>query len=299
MASGTTRCSLVEVGNFILIKVLSADLLLRRKTPPGLPADLLDDFLRRLYLRHGDLIPRRRRRRFHDQLVWAICVGWWETAARFWAAPNRAVTRQKMPSGASFIRNSTRCVGPCASSGRGCRRGGRPAGYRGRGAPTPQTVMRGSQQMAPDAEEILHDTVNRREPLELSGRLETPHLALTLAGRLVGDLRAVVLVLIGAVKHRWHHRATGGRVAEQLIGNQALPGESRGRAARSVRIVPRLRYSPGFSRSPMTTAVSSRRNTAEKRRYGGPDQTQASEDWRRGGGNGRYAAVAVRAAERQ
>ena len=39
--------------------------------------------------------------------------------------------------------------------------------------------MRGSQQMAPAAEEILHDTVNRREPLELSGRLETPHLALT------------------------------------------------------------------------------------------------------------------------
>ena len=96
-----------------------------KKTPPGLPADLLDDFLRRLYLRHGDLTLRRRRRRFHDQLVWAICVGWWETAARFWAAPNRAVTRQKMPSGASFIRNSTRCVGPCASSGRGCRRGGR------------------------------------------------------------------------------------------------------------------------------------------------------------------------------
>ena len=29
--------------------------------------------------------------------------------------------------------------------------------------------MRGSQQMAPAAEDILHDTVNRREPLELSG----------------------------------------------------------------------------------------------------------------------------------
>ena len=81
--------------------------------------------------------------------------------------------------------------------------------------------MRGSQQMAPDAEEILHDTVNRRELLELSGRLETPHLALLLAGRLVGDLRAVVRVLIGAVKHRWHHRATGGRVAAHLVGDQA------------------------------------------------------------------------------
>ena len=49
--------------------------------------------------------------------------------------------------------------------------------------------MRGSQQIAPDAEKILHDTVNRREPLELSGRLETPHLALTLEGRLMGGLR--------------------------------------------------------------------------------------------------------------
>ena len=47
------------------------------------------------------------------------------------------------------------------------------------------------------------------------------HLALTLSGRLMGDLRAVIRVLIGAVKHRWHHRAPGGRVAAQLVGNQA------------------------------------------------------------------------------
>ena len=80
--------------------------------------------------------------------------------------------------------------------------------------------MHGSQPMAPDAEEILHDTVNRRKPLELSGRFETPHLALPLSGRLVGDLRAGVRVLIGAVKYRRHHRATGGRVAAQLVGDQ-------------------------------------------------------------------------------
>ena len=77
------------------------------------------------------------------------------------------------------------------------------------------------QEVSTNAEQILHDTVNRRDPLELSGRLETPHLALTLAGRLMGGFRAVVRVLIGAVKHGWHHRATGGRVAAQLIGNQA------------------------------------------------------------------------------
>ena len=81
--------------------------------------------------------------------------------------------------------------------------------------------MRGSQQMAPDAEEILHDTVNRREPLELSGRRETPQLVLPLSGRLMGDLRAVVRVLIGAVKHRRHHRAAGGRVTAQRVGHQA------------------------------------------------------------------------------
>ena len=70
-----------------------------------------------------------------------------------------------------------------------------------------QTVVSRSQEVSTDAEQILHDTVNRREPLELSGRLETPHLALTLSGRLMGGLRAVIRVLIGAVKHRRHHRA--------------------------------------------------------------------------------------------
>ena len=78
-----------------------------------------------------------------------------------------------------------------------------------------------SQEVSTDSEQILHDTVNRRELLELSGRLETPHLALTLSGRLMGDLRAVIRVLIGAVKHRRHHRATGGRVTTQLVGDQA------------------------------------------------------------------------------
>ena len=82
-------------------------------------------------------------------------------------------------------------------------------------------MVSGSQEVSTDSEEILPDTVNRREPLELSGRRETPHLALPLSGRLMGDLRAVVRVLIGAVKHRRHHRATRGRVAAQRVGNQA------------------------------------------------------------------------------
>ena len=44
------------------------------------------------------------------------------------------------------------------------------------------------QEVSTDSEEILHDTVNRREPLELSGRLEPPHLALPLTRRLVGTV---------------------------------------------------------------------------------------------------------------
>ena len=43
------------------------------------------------------------------------------------------------------------------------------------------------QEVSTDSEEILHDTVNRREPLELSGRREPPHLALPLTRRLVGE----------------------------------------------------------------------------------------------------------------
>ena len=57
------------------------------------------------------------------------------------------------------------------------------------------------QEVSTDSEEILHDTVNRREPLELSGRLETPHLALPLTRRLVRDIGSIVRVLISDVDH--------------------------------------------------------------------------------------------------
>ena len=42
-------------------------------------------------------------------------------------------------------------------------------------------VVSGPQQMAPDPEEILHDAVDRGEPLEMSDRLEAAHLAFTLS----------------------------------------------------------------------------------------------------------------------
>jgi len=42
--------------------------------------------------------------------------------------------------------------------------------------------MSSPQQMAPDPEEILHNAVDRGEPLEMSDRLEATHLAFTLSG---------------------------------------------------------------------------------------------------------------------
>ncbi len=48
-----------------------------------------------------------------------------------------------------------------------------------------QAVMRRPQQMSTHPEEILYHTVDRREALQMDGRLETPHLALTLSRRLV------------------------------------------------------------------------------------------------------------------
>jgi hypothetical protein len=41
--------------------------------------------------------------------------------------------------------------------------------------------MSGPQPMVPDPEEILHNGVDRGEPLEMSDRREPAHLALTLS----------------------------------------------------------------------------------------------------------------------
>ena len=75
------------------------------------------------------------------------------------------------------------------------------------------------QEVSTDSEEILHDTVNRRELLELSGRLEAPHLALPLTRRLVGDLGSIVRVLICDVDHGRHHGAARGGVGGRCCMN--------------------------------------------------------------------------------
>ena len=73
--------------------------------------------------------------------------------------------------------------------------------------------MSSPQQMAPDPEEILHNAVDRGEPLEMSDRLEAAHLALALTGRLMRALRAIVFVLPGTVDHGRHHGTVRRRIA--------------------------------------------------------------------------------------
>jgi hypothetical protein len=68
--------------------------------------------------------------------------------------------------------------------------------------------------------EIANDPVHRQETLRVSAGFEPPHLSLALAGRLMGDFRSIVLVLLRAVNHRRHHEAVGRRVAAQLVGDQ-------------------------------------------------------------------------------
>ena len=93
-------------------------------------------------------------------------------------------------------------------------------------AGTEQAVVSRPQEVSPDSKEILHHSVNRREPLELSGRREPSHLALPLTRRLVGDLGSIVRVLIRDVDHPRHHGAARGGVGAQLVGDQSSRGLS-------------------------------------------------------------------------
>ena len=100
--------------------------------------------------------------------------------------------------------------------------------------------------MSPDSKEILHNSVYRREPLHVGGRLEAPHLALPLTRRLVGDLGSIVRVLISDVDYGRHHGAARGGVGAQLVGDQSsrntalgfqqLPKESDGCSPIPVRL---------------------------------------------------------------
>ena len=77
--------------------------------------------------------------------------------------------------GAQFVRSG----GAAAGSAR--TRHHVPVGERSRAK---QSVVKGPQQVAADPEKVLHEAVDRREPLKLADRLEASHLAFTMAGRL-------------------------------------------------------------------------------------------------------------------
>ena len=62
--------------------------------------------------------------------------------------------------------------------------------------------------MSAHPEEILGVAVHGREALHLGDCLETPHLALALARRLMGDFRSIVHVLVRDVDHGRHHVPT-------------------------------------------------------------------------------------------
>ena len=76
-----------------------------------------------------------------------------------------------------------------------------------------QPVVNRSEQVTADTKEILHGSVHRKKSLGVCSGLEAPHLTLALAGRLVRNLRTIVLVLPRAVHHRRHHGAVRGGVA--------------------------------------------------------------------------------------
>src|SRR5713226_1298600 len=92
--------------------------------------------------------------------------------------------------------------------------------------------------MSAHSEEILYEAVHGGEALHLGGRLEAPHLALALAGRLMGHFGSIVCVLVRGVDHGRHHSPTSRRIAAQLVRDQTsryrslafqqLPEEARG-----------------------------------------------------------------------
>ena len=61
--------------------------------------------------------------------------------------------------------------------------------------------MRRPHPMSAHSEEILDHAMDRREALQVHGRLEAPHLAFTLSRRLVRDFGSVVGILTRAVDH--------------------------------------------------------------------------------------------------
>ena len=81
--------------------------------------------------------------------------------------------------------------------------------------------MDGPQEVAADTKENVDRSVHREKPLRVGSRCESAHLTLPLPGRLVGDFRPIVRVLVRAVDHGRHHGAAGRGVTAQFVGDQS------------------------------------------------------------------------------
>ena len=121
-----------------------------------------------------------------------------------------------------------------------------------------------SQEVSTDSEQILHDTVNRREPLELSGRLETPHLALTLSGGVGAGLHG--FGLSEDADPLASSTAAGAQFPREFEGAPEVQDEISRRKLARVRTSPRggivkLPTSARFSPSALSARVSVSRHT--------------------------------------
>lgn len=82
-------------------------------------------------------------------------------------------------------------------------------------------MVGGTDEVPPDAEQVLDDSVSGEEALRPTGRLEAAHLWLSLPGELVGDRGSIVGVLPRVVHNRRHGGPTSSAVASEFVGDEA------------------------------------------------------------------------------
>ncbi len=88
------------------------------------------------------------------------------------------------------------------------------------GSTTKRPIVRSSQSVPAEIEQIPDDTVYRQESLRLSRRLELTHLAFLLPGRLMRGLCSVVRIASRVVDHGRHGASVRSAIAPELVGDQ-------------------------------------------------------------------------------
>jgi len=75
--------------------------------------------------------------------------------------------------------------------------------------------------MVADTKQVLDDTVKGEKSLSLTGRFESTHLPLPLAGRLVGNFSAIVGVTVHAMCNVAEGGSHGSGIAPEPVSNDA------------------------------------------------------------------------------